>query len=357
MRAVQYASFGAPVEVVDVPEPVVPPHGALIEVAVAGMCRSDWHGWMGHDSDITLPQVPGHEWAGTVLAVGEQVERWSGGERVTAPFVCGCGHCDLCASGQQQICARQTQPGFTHAGAFAERLVVHHADVNLVALPESLPLDGAAALGCRFATAYRAVVQQGRVEPGVWVAVHGCGGVGLSAVMIAAAAGARVVALDISGEALRLASELGADVCVDTSAFADDPVAVGASVKDATGGGARLSLDALGSLTTAAASVHSLVRQGRHVQVGLLPAELGVPPLPMDLVVAHELEIVGSHGMSAHTYPAMLAAVASGRLQPQRLVTRHVSLAEAPAVFPEMSGAPVAGITVIDVGERSDRTS
>ncbi|TWP36700.1 zinc-dependent alcohol dehydrogenase family protein [Leekyejoonella antrihumi] len=349
MRAVQYQSFSGPLELTEVPEPTLPPHGALIEVAAAGMCRSDWHGWVGHDPDITLPQIPGHEWAGTVRAVGDQVHRWSGGERVTAPFVCGCGRCELCAAGRQQVCAQQTQPGFTHEGAFAERLVVHHADVNLVALPEDLPFDAAAALGCRFATAYRAVVLQGGVRPGGWVAIHGCGGVGLSAVMIAAAAGARIVALDIADKALGLAFELGADLCLNVVSFGQDPVQVGAAVKELTGGGVALSIDALGSLTTSSASVHSLTRQGRHVQVGLLPSALGVPPLPMDLVVAHELEIVGSHGMAAHDYPAMLAAVAAGRLQPQRLVTRRVRLADAPALFPEMSDAPATGITIIDV--------
>ncbi|HET8600506.1 MAG TPA: zinc-dependent alcohol dehydrogenase family protein [Segeticoccus sp.] len=349
MRAVQYHAFEAPLELVEVPEPQLPPHAALVEVAAAGMCRSDWHGWLGHDPDITLPQVPGHEWAGTVVAVGSDVHQWSGRDRVTAPFVCGCGTCPMCARGQQQVCERQTQPGFTHDGAFAERVVVHHADANLVRLPDHLSPSAAAALGCRFATSFRAVVQQGRVAPGEWVAVHGCGGVGLSAVLIASAAGARVVATDISAGALALARDLGADVCLDVSELADEPAAVGAAVKDATAGGAALSLDALGSLATAAASVHSLARQGRHVQVGLLPASLGRPQLPMDLVVAHELAILGSHGMAAHTYPLMLAAVASGRLQPQRLVTRHVGLEDAPALFPEMSTAPVPGITIVDV--------
>ncbi|HET7305831.1 MAG TPA: alcohol dehydrogenase catalytic domain-containing protein [Segeticoccus sp.] len=350
MKAVQYGAFGGPLEVVELPEPELPPHAALIQVAAAGMCRSDWHGWLGHDADITLPNVPGHEWAGTVVAVGADVRRWRGSERVTAPFVCGCGTCDLCARGQQQVCEQQTQPGFTHDGAFAERLVVHHADVNLVPLPEDLTSSAAAALGCRFAASFRAVVQRGRVAPGEWVAVHGCGGVGLSAVLIAVAAGARVVAVDVAEGALGLARDLGADVCVDVSGLGPDPAAVGEAVKEATGGGAAVSLDALGGLVTSAASVHSLARRGRHVQVGLLPAALGRPGLPMDLVVAHELEILGSHGMAAHAYPEMLAAVAAGRLEPQRLVTRHVPLADAPALFPEMSAAPVPGITVVDVG-------
>lgn len=356
MRAVQFRDFGGPLAVVDLDRPEPPDDGAVIRVEATGVCRSDWHGWQGHDPDITVPHVPGHEFAGTVHAVGSRVESWQGGERVTVPFVCGCGKCGQCARGDQHVCERQTQPGFTHDGSFAEYVVVRHADVNLVGLPDGLAPASAAALGCRFATAYRAVAQQGCPAPGQWVAVHGCGGVGLSAVMVAAAAGARVVAIDISPAVLLLASELGAEALIDASDLAGDgdlgdrAARVGASVREVTGGGASVSLDALGSPVTCAASVHSLARRGRHVQVGLLPPELGTSPVPMDRVIAHELEIVGSHGMAAHAYPAMLAAVAAGRLRPDRLVTRRVDLDEVPAVLAAMGEPPGAGpgITVAE---------
>ncbi len=346
MKAARYESFSGPVCLVDLPVPDLPEHAAVIEVGAAGMCRSDWHGWLGHDPDIVPPIVPGHEWAGRVRAVGAAVRRWSGGERVTAPFVCGCGDCEWCRRDQHQVCPEQTQPGFTHDGAFADLLVVHHADVNLVPLPDELSYAAAAALGCRFATAYRAVRQQAHVAEGTTVAVHGCGGVGLSAVMIAASVGAHVVAVDIDPRALALAGEYGAQVCLDVSDCAGDPTAVGDRVIAATGG-AQVSLDALGSGVTAASSVCSLARQGRHVQVGLLPE--GAPALPMGRVIAEELELVGSHGMSASTYPAMLTEVASGRLHPDRLVTRTVGLEDVPALFPEMSHAPHPGITIIEI--------
>lgn len=357
MRAVQFRVFGGPLSVVELGEPLPPDDGAVVRVEATGVCRSDWHGWQGHDPDVTVPHVPGHEFAGTVHAVGSRVQAWRGGERVTAPFVCGCGTCGPCARGDQQVCERQTQPGFTHDGSFAEYVVVRHADVNLVGLPDGLEPAGAAALGCRFATAYRAVVQQGRPSPGGWVAVHGCGGVGLSAVMVAAAAGARVVAVDVSPAALRLASDLGAEALIDASGLVADgdlheqAAQIGAAAREVTGGGASVSLDALGGLVTCAASVHSLARRGRHVQVGLLPPELGRPPLPMDLVIAHELEIVGSHGMAAHAYPAMLAAVATGGLRPDRLVTRRVELDAVPAVLAAMGEPPGAGpgITVVEL--------
>ena len=185
MRAIYYDSFQSPPVVTTLPDPTPSPTGVVIQVAATGLCRSDWHGWMGHDPDIQLPHVPGHELAGTVVAVGTEVRRWRGGERVTLPFVCGCGSCEECASGNQQVCINQFQPGFTAWGSFAEYVAVEYADVNLVALPEAITFETAAALGCRFVTAFRAVVDQGRVQSGQWVAVHGCGGVGLSAVMIA----------------------------------------------------------------------------------------------------------------------------------------------------------------------------
>src|SRR5438067_5443263 len=202
VRAVVFDEFGAPPEVRDVPDPVPPPDGAVVRVAATGLCRSDWHGWRGHDPGVRPPHVPGHEFAGAVAAVGAGVTRFRPGDRVTAPFVCACGTCGSCLAGDHQVCERQTQPGFTHWGSFAEYVTVRHADVNLVRLPDGLGYPAAAALGCRFATAFRAVVAQGRVAAGEWLAVHGCGGVGLSAVMIGAACGARVVALDGAEAAL-----------------------------------------------------------------------------------------------------------------------------------------------------------
>jgi alcohol dehydrogenase len=316
----------------------------VVRVEASGLCRSDWHGWQGHDPDIALPHVPGHELAGVVEAVGARVTRWAPGDRVTVPFVCACGTCAACAAGDQQVCERQTQPGFTHWGSFAQYVALDHADVNLVAVPEQLSFATAAGLGCRFATAYRAVVQQGRVRAGQWVAVHGCGGVGLSAVMIAAAAGARVVAVDISPRALELARDFGAAACVDASGGPDAAEAV----REVTGGGAHLSLDALGSPATCAASVDSLRRRGRHVQVGLLPSATGTTPVPMARAIALELELLGSHGMAAHAYPEMLRLVAEGVLRPDRLVTSVIALDAVPEALAAMGTAPGAGITVVE---------
>src|SRR5690554_288215 len=342
MRAVRFREFGAMPELVDVDAPTPGATGAVISVRATGLCRSDWHGWMGHDDGIRLPHVPGHEFAGVVQEVGSAVTRWRVGDRVTAPFICACGRCEQCAAGNHQVCDRQEQPGFTHWGSFAESVAIAEADVNLIALPDSLDFVSAAALGCRFATAYRAVMTQGRVQPGEWVAVHGCGGVGLSAIMIAVAAGARVVGVDVSEASLELAARLGAVTVVGTGDVAS-------AVQEVTDGGAHLSLDAYGSTTTAVNSVRSLRKRGRHVQVGLMTGEHATPPIPMDLVVAHELEILGSHGMAAHEYPEMLEAIASGRIDPQVLVGRTISLEAAPLALAEMDAHAHPGMTVIEV--------
>ena len=348
MRALLLERFGEAPHLADVPEPRCPPDGAVVRVGATGLCRSDWHAVMGHDPDVRLPHVPGHEFAGVVVEVGPQGQEWSAGARVTAPFVNACGRCAPCLAGRQQVCARQTQPGFTRWGSFAELVVVDHADMNLVALPDGVDTVAAAALGCRFATAFRAVVEVGRLAAGEWVAVHGCGGVGLSAVMIARACGARVAAVDVSAAALELAARFGAEVAVDVS-DGPTPDRAAALVRQAVGGaggpgGVHLSLDALGSEATCHASIAGLLPAGRHVQVGLLPPATGLPRVPMHLVVGGELEVLGSHGMGARSYPALLGLVTSGRLDPGALVTRQVSLEQAAEELMTPGAGP--GVTV-----------
>ncbi|MBO0923272.1 alcohol dehydrogenase catalytic domain-containing protein [Cellulomonas sp. zg-ZUI199] len=349
MRAVVVDEFGVTPQVRRVPDPVCPPDGVVVRVAATGVCRSDWHAWQGHDDDVRLPHVPGHELAGTVVEVGPAVRRWAVGDVVTVPFVMACGDCATCRAGDQQVCPHQTQPGFTQWGSFAELVALDHADTNLVRVPDGMSPVAAAALGCRFATAYRAVTVHAAVAPGDEVVVLGCGGVGLSAVMVAAAAGAHVVAVDPVPAARRAAHEAGAAVTLDPGD--DAPAALAARLVEATGGGAHASLDALGSPATAQAGVLALRRRGRHVQVGLLLREDAWTALPMDRVVAWELSVHGSHGMAAHEYPAMLAAIAAGRLAPAALVSRTVGLDQAADALAAMSsGRPAgdaAGMTVV----------
>ncbi|HEY3752424.1 MAG TPA: zinc-dependent alcohol dehydrogenase family protein [Pseudonocardiaceae bacterium] len=344
MKAIVYAEYGATPTLAEVAEPKCPDGGVVIAVRATGVCRSDWHAWQGHDP-VALPHVPGHELAGEVAEIGHGVTGWRVGDRVTVPFVCGCGVCEFCLAGEAQVCPQQTQPGFTGPGSFAELVAIHAADANLVRLPDSLDFVTAASLGCRFATAFRALTVHGRIARGDWLAVHGCGGVGLSAVMIGAALGARVVAVDVAPAALDLAGQLGATAVVDASG-----IDTAAAVVEITGGGAAVSVDALGSPGTAVASVRGLRRRGRHVQVGLLLGAAATPPLPMDLVVSRELEIYGSHGMAAHEYPAMLAMVADGTLRPDLLVGSVIGLAGAGDALAAMGGLPsTGGMTVAEL--------
>ncbi len=342
MKAVLYEKFQETPRLVTVDDPAPQPHGVVIKVEATGVCRSDWHGWMGHDDDIVLPHIPGHELAGTVVAVGKDVTNWKSGDKVTVPFVCGCGSCPQCHAGHQQVCLHQQQPGFTHWGSFAEFVAIHQADLNLVALPQTIAFATAASLGCRFATSFRAVVDQGRASAGQWVAVHGCGGVGLSAVMIATAVGANVVAIDIDDAKLALAKQLGAVATLD-GASGD----VAQAVLDVTGGGAHVSIDALGHPVTCFNSIQNLRPRGKHVQVGLMLGDHSNAPVPMARIIGKELEVLGSHGMQAHRYGAMLDMVESGKLDPSRLVGAQISLDEAPAALMAMDRFQSVGATVV----------
>jgi D-arabinose 1-dehydrogenase-like Zn-dependent alcohol dehydrogenase len=348
VRAVVVERFGEPPTVQDVPDPRCPPDAVILRVAATGLCRSDWHGWMGHDPDIVLPHVPGHEFAGTVVEVGSAVGRWRREDRLTAPFVCACGTCPTCRRGEHQVCDNQQQPGFTHWGSFAEYVVVPAADLNGVRLADALPFDTAAGLGCRVATAYRAVVGHGRARPGEWLAVHGCGGVGLSAIMIAVAEGARVVAVDPSPAARARAVALGAEAALDPAR-----VDVAGAVRDLTDGGAAVSVDAIGGVASLVNSVGGLRPPGRHVQVGLMGAATEVPAVVIGRAVARELELVGSHGMAAHDYPPLLARVESGEFDLARLVRRHIGLVEGARELAALGSSDVDGITVIEPARTS----
>ncbi len=343
MRAAYYETFEGPVTIENLPDPNPPEGGVVIKVEATGLCLSDWHGWKGHDPDINLPHVPGHELAGVVQATGTGVDNWKIGDRVTLPFVCGCGGCPQCLSGNHQVCDHQFQPGFTGWGSFAEYVAIRYANVNLVRLPASMDFVTAASLGCRFVTAFRAITAQGRVGAGQWVAIFGCGGVGLSAIMIANALGARVVAVDITDAKLDFARSVGASETVNARTV-DNVVE---AVRDCSGG-AHVSVDALGSPRTCFDSIASLRKRGKHIQVGILNTEHRHPAVPMNLVVAHELEILGSHGIQAFEYGRMFEMIAAGKLNPEKLIGRRVSLEEGIAQLTVMDRFDQTGVTVIN---------
>jgi alcohol dehydrogenase len=345
MKAIIYEDFGSPLKLATVPDPTPNDDGVVIKVMASGICRSDWHGWLGRDPDIKkLPHVPGHELAGTIEEIGKDVKKWKRGNRVTVPFVCGCGSCPECKSGNHQVCDNQFQPGFTGWGSFAEYVSIKYADTNIVHLPDEIDFVTAASLGCRFSTSFRAIQSQGKVKPGSWVAVHGCGGVGLSAVMIANAIGANVIAIDINADALNLAKSFGADVVINANENED----IVGEIREVTERGADVSIDALGSVITCSNSILCLRKGGRHVQVGLMVGDDYLPRLPMDQVIARELQIYGSHGMQANKYGSMFDMISSGKLNPELLVGKRIQLEEAPKIIEHMDKSEEVGVTVID---------
>ncbi len=343
MKGAIYERFGEAIEIRDLPDPTPPDGGVVLEVGANGVCRSDWHGWMGHDDWIRLPHVPGHEMSGTVVAVGRGIDESHLGRRVIVPFVLGCGRCAVCRSGNHQVCEHQYQPGFSGWGGFARYVALPLAEENLVDLPESMSFATAAGLGCRFATAYHAVVDQAGVGDSASVAVWGCGGVGLSTVMIASSLGASVVAVDVDERALEMARSCGATETVEAGPGMD-PVA---AVRDLTDGGAAISFDTLGSTETCLNSIGSLRVRGRHVQVGLMVGGDERPAIPMSLLHSREIELHGSHGMSSRRYGEMLAMVDDGTLDPGMLVTETLDLAGGVRHLEAMASFPWTGFAVV----------
>ncbi|MGI9242348.1 MAG: alcohol dehydrogenase catalytic domain-containing protein [Verrucomicrobiales bacterium] len=338
MQAAQFTGFGNPLEIVQLPTPGPPPGGVVIAVKAAGLCRSDWHAWQGHDPDIkSLPHVLGHEFSGEITALGSGVSSWQIGDRVTAPFACGCGCCSQCRSGNTQVCPDQYQPGVSGPGAFAEFVALPFAETNLVRLPDNVSFAAAASLGCRFATAYRALAHrdQANLQAGERIAIFGCGGVGLSAIMVARSLGAEVTAIDLRRPALDSARRLGADHLAHPDQL--DGLEVDVAV------------DALGKTETCIAALMSLAPRGRHVQIGLMLAGDSAPPIPIGRIIARELHLIGSHGMGAAAYPELLARVAVGELTPQRLIGPSIALSELPSAISGMGHfATEPGVTVIE---------
>ena len=340
MRAAVYEKFGGAISVVEVADPAPEPFDAVVEVLAVGLCRSDYHGWHGTDPDIVCPHVGGHEFVGRVVAVGKNVERVAVSQRVVAPFVCGCGVCEPCRLGQHQVCRNQHQPGFTRWGAFAQLTTVPFADINAIEVPEGVSDESAALVGCRVSTAYRGVIERGRLAAGEVLCVYGCGGVGLAAVAMGRAVGATVVAVDIGAPSLELATALGADVVLNASEHSD----VAEAVHEATGG-AHVSVDCLGHALTARNSVMSLRALGRHVQIGLFPS--ATADFPVSRVIRDELEVLGVHGLSASRFDRVLDLMARGLLDPSAMVTQRLSIDDIPEALPAMGHFARPGVSVV----------
>ncbi|MEM9436991.1 MAG: zinc-binding dehydrogenase, partial [Pseudomonadota bacterium] len=285
-----------------------------------------------------LPHIMGHEFAGTVIETGDT--KLQKGQRITAPFILACGHCDDCNAGNPTICAEQYCPGFHGPGAFAELLAIRAADFNAVPLPDAVSFDIAAAMGCRVTTAWRALVDRASIKPGEWLAIHGCGGVGLSALLIARALGVRTIGIDPSDQARAMAQSLGADVVLNAGQLEE--------LHEITGGGAHVSLDALGITATFDASLRSLRKLGRHIQVGMPTGRHETVPLPLlELVYARQLTLHGMRGLGASEFRPLLKLIETGRLDLAPLIVDRIALSGVQPVFEGMDSFATTGVHVV----------
>lgn len=340
MRAAVLRAYRADLSLETAPEPACPEDGVVLRTLACGVCRSDWHGWVGEHPRVKPGQIPGHEYCGIVEEAGPRA-RWQVGDRVIAPFILACGDCPSCMAGEQSTCPNQRLPGFVEPGAFAERVAVPHAH-NLTRLPETMSPTLAAALGCRVTTAWHALTGRAAVKGGEWVAVHGTGGIGLATLLLGKALGARVVVVDIVPEKLAHARALGADAAID--AAKEDSVT---AIRDLTGGGAHVSIEALGIEATTVASIRCLRPLGRHVQVGMPVGHTATMSLPMNLVYMGQLALYGTRGMPPWRYPSLLSLIESGAVDLSPMVAREIPLSRASAELRAMDGPTPPGVAVI----------
>ena len=339
MRAAVVREFHEDLSIENVPDPACPDDGVVLEVAACGVCRSDYHGWVGGHPKVTNGSIMGHEYCGTVVEAGASA-KYKVGDRLIAPFILACGSCPECDTGVSNACENAIVPGVGAPGAYAEYVALPF-DHNLVHLPQTLSPALAAGLGCRVTTAWHALTDRANVRAGEWVAVHGTGGIGLSALLLAKMLGAQVVAVDVVDEKLDHAKGLGADATVNAS-----KENVADAIRDITDGGAHVSIEALGIEQTTNASVECLATLGRHVHVGM-PAGSGMMQINMRAIYSKQLSFFGTRGMPSWKYPTLLSMIERGAVDLSPMVAREVPLSAASAELRAMSGPTSPGTAVI----------
>jgi alcohol dehydrogenase len=340
MRAAVLREYNADLSIENVPDPVCPEDGVVLKVLGCGVCRSDWHGWTGEHPRVKPGQIGGHEYCGEVVEAGPRATHGVG-ERLIAPFILACGSCPSCQSGHSNTCPNQRLPGFIEPGAFAEYVAVPF-DHNLATLPDSMSPTLAAGLGCRVTTAWHALTGRAALQPGEWLAVHGTGGIGLSTMLLGRALGARVVVVDVVPDKLSHALSLGAEAAVDAR---DGQTA--ARIKDLTGGGAHVSVEALGIAATTNASIECLRPLGRHVQVGMPVGHTARMEINMSAVYQGNLALFGTRGMPAWRYPSLLSLIEGTDLDLSPLIAREIGLSGVSAELRAFNGPTAPGVAVV----------
>lgn len=344
MRAAVLREFNKDLSIEDVPFPACEKDGVVVKVLACGVCRSDYHGWTGEHARVNarMDQGPigGHEYCGEVVDAGPMA-RWRVGDRVIAPFILACGTCPDCMAGNQVICKDQRVPGFTEQGAFAEYVHVPFAH-NLSRLPEDMSPELAAGLGCRVTTSWHALTGRAALQAGEWLAVLGTGGVGLSAAILGRALGARVVVVDVVQEKLDHALSLGMEAAVN----AKDGTAA-EQIREITGGGAHVAIEALGIPATVNAGIECLRPLGRHVQVGMPTGHMARMEINMNQVYMKSLSLFGTRGMPPWRFPSLLTMIQTGRADMSPLIARRISLSGVSDELRAFGGPTPPGVAVI----------
>lgn len=341
MRAAVLRQYNADLVIENVPDPKCEEDGVVLKVLACGICRSDWHGWVGEHPRVKPGQILGHEYCGEVVEAGPRA-RWAVGDKVIAPFILACGTCPQCQSGESNTCEDQRLPGFVEPGAYAEYISVPRAH-NLARLPETLSPVTAAGLGCRVTTAWHALTGRAGLRGGEWLAVHGTGGIGLSCLILGQALGARVIVVDVVPEKLEHALSLGAEAAID----AREGNVAERIIELTDGKGAHVSVEALGIELTTNASIACLRALGRHVQVGMPVGHTAHMQINMNTVYMRNLALYGTRGMPAWRYPSLLGLIETGRVDVTPLIAREIPLSGASAELFAFNGPTPPGVAVI----------
>jgi len=319
MRAAVFHGGGVPLSIETVADPTPAAGEVVIRVAACGVCHTDLH-YIDHGTPTfkAPPVVLGHEVSGTIAALGAGVDAFALDDRVLVAAVLSCGRCDACRAGRENICENGIMLGNNIDGGYAEYVTVSAKDV--FHLPGEIPLVEGAIIADAMTTPYHAVVNRGRVLPGDTAVVIGCGGVGLNVVQFAAALGARVIAVDLSGDKLAWASRLGAAETVNTG----EVERLDKEVRGLTGGrGADVVFEVVGRAATQRQAFACLRTGGRLVMVGYSPEEVS---LNSGRIMFRELEVTGSLGCRPLDYPRVIEMARQGRVRVAELVTHRFAL-------------------------------
>jgi alcohol dehydrogenase, propanol-preferring len=341
MKAAMFFGPGQPFEIEEVATPEPGPGQVLVEVAACGVCHSDLH-YTDHNVPTFKkpPLILGHEASGRVAALGEGVSAWTEGDRVLLPTVYGCGLCDACRRGRENICNDSVMFGNNVDGAFAEYIAV--SQNTLFALPQELPLIESCIIADAITTPYHAVANRGRVRPGDAVAVFGCGGIGLNVVQLAATAGGQVIAVDILAEKLEWARKLGAVATVNAKQFDR----VDKEIRRLSGGGVDVAFEAIGLPATQEMAFASTRNGGRLVLVGYSAKPM---TLNSGRTMYREMEVVGSLGCPASEYPKVIELARAGRIRVKEMVTAQFPLEQINQAFDTLRrGEGIRSVIVMD---------